>query len=129
VIEQLGIERVCLGGCGLNDYRHRGSIFLNVIHWRERRVTRRGLLRFLLLVARRNREKDPGYLNDRKFRFLYTWIDHRAADDMAGLLGIRFPVAFSRRERAGVLWDAMRQNIHLASTHPAIYAWAWRGIA
>ena len=119
---------MCLGGCGLNEYRHRGSLFLQVIHWRERRVTRRGLLRFLLLVARRNREADPGYLNDRQFNYLYLWLDHRTADDYAAQLGIRFPVEFSRRERSSVFRLANRAGVHLATTHPAVYAWAWRGL-
>lgn len=126
IVAELDLTHICLGGCGITIRSHRtGFIYLNVVHWQDRRVTRRGLFRFLLLVARRNREDDPGYLNDPKYDWLYVWIDHRAADDMGHRLGVRFPVEFSRYARSLVFWKAKWAGVPL-SKHPAAYSWAKR---
>lgn len=130
VVASLGLTGICLDpGCGLDPYRQRGTLFLGVLHWRERRVTRRGLRQFLLLVARRDREADPGYLNERRFRWLYLYLDEMAANDLAGRLGVRFPVAFSRAERSRCLWYAGKARARITLAHPAAYSWAVRGIA
>jgi hypothetical protein len=99
VIEHLGIEKVCFGGCGLNTYRHRGSIVFGVIHWADRRVSRRGLRRLLLLVAKRERLEDPEFLNDRYLGYYHLWHDEQRANELAAQLGMRFPAEFSRVER------------------------------
>ena len=125
VIRRLGIERVCLGGCGLNAYRHRGVIDpFDVIHWSDRRFTRRGLRRLLLLVARRSREDSPAFLNTPGMRFYALWWDEQRANSMAAQLGVRFPAAWSSQERLACLASAGRRP--LSRTHPAIYAWANR---
>lgn len=125
VVRDLGLEQVCPGGCGLDDYRHRGTIFLGVIHWRERRFTRRGLRRLLLLVARRERESaTSGFLNHPNLRWCALWWDEQRANGLASELGIRFPAAWSRQERLACLASA--RGWPISRTHPAIYAWANR---
>ena len=123
VVEKLHLRQVCLGACGIQSRSHkRGFIYLDVVHWQERRVSKRGLRRFLLLCAQRDRRLDPGFLNDeRQWWWLYLYTDQRRADQWAWQLGVRFPVTLSLPERRTV---ALVPN--LARTYPAIYAWARR---
>lgn len=99
-----------------------------VLHWSDRRVTRRGLRRFLLLVAKRKRELAPAYLNDPKLGWFHLYDDNREADKMAAKLGVRFPVEFSRTERWKCLWLAHKAKVPITRTHPALYSWAVRGL-
>lgn len=133
VVARLGLQQVCFGDCGLTDRAHRGAIFLGVIHWRERRLTRRGLRRFLLLVAKRDRLQTAwesqdifapprGFLNDPKLAFYHLWHDEMEANRMASSLGVRFPVEFSLRERS----KAQLGLVGRVRQYPAIYAWASR---
>lgn len=128
IADRLGIERVCVERCGLSEHALRGVVDgFDILHWRERRVTRRGLRRFLLLAARRKRLADESYLNDdRKFGYAYLYWDARQADLWAAELGIRFPVAFSRSERLRCLLAAPRG---LARRNPAMWAWARKAAA
>lgn len=139
IVSRLGFEGVCLrADCGLTDNAVRGCLDpFGVVHWRERRVTRRGLRRFLLLVAKRERLADRivndaapvrGYLNARRHAWLHTYLDARQADRWAAELGVRFPVEFSRQERSECLYLAWRSGANL-SKRPAIYSWAYRGMA
>lgn len=130
IVDRLGWpKRVCLGGCGVTSRSHRtGFIFLDVVHWAERRVTRRGLRRFLLLLARRNREADPTYLNAPHLTWYHLWADEQYANALAGIVGFRFPIEFSRTERAKCLWLAHKNKVPITRTHPAIYAWVSRGL-
>ena len=126
----LGVKQVCFGGCGLSVNRHRAGTIdpFGVIHWRERRMSKRALRRFLAMVARRNRLNDPGYLNDPRYDWLYLYLDSRAADDLAGRLGVRLPAHLSRNDRLACLTAARRAGVHLSVAHPAAYAWANRGL-
>lgn len=121
IAERLGVQRVCFGGCGLGDYAHRGRLFLGVIHWRERRMTRRGLRRFLLLVARRMREADPDFLNTRGMAWAHAYFDEQFANQLAAQLRIRFPAVFSAVERERCHRGA---PVGYWRTHQAIWAWA-----
>lgn len=134
IVDRLGLPGVCFGGCGIPAWKHRqGRLFLGVIHWNDRQVKRRGLRRFLLLAARRQRETDPGtddsaptrgYLGQpRKFGWLYLYLDETQANAWAAMLGYRFPAAYSRVERA----RAMALLRGRSRSHPAVYAWARRG--
>ena len=125
----LGIKQICFGGCGLSATRHRVGVIdpFNVIHFAERRMTKAGLRRFLLLAARRNRLNDPGYLNSPRYDHLYIYLDSRAADDLAGRLGVRFPIHLSRNDRLATLTAARKAGVPLSVAHPAIYQWAQRG--
>ena len=138
IAERLGIEQVCLrADCGLSANAVRGCVDgFGTVHWRERRVTRRGLRRFLLLAARREREADRivndaapvrGYLNARRYRWLHKYLDARQADRWAAELGIRFPVEFSRQERSECRYLAWKFGANL-SKRPAVYSWAYRGL-
>lgn len=140
VIAKLGLQQVCLGdfihepgthhGCGLSERAHRGIIDpFDVIHWRERRMTRRGLRRFLLLVARRDRvmpsNADPsaptrGFLNDGSMLAFHLHWEEQYANMLASFLGVRFPAELSKHEReraAKALAGRTRQ-------WPAVTAWA-----
>lgn len=121
---RLGVEQVCFGGCGLNDYRHRGVIDpFNTIHWRERRFTRRGLRRLLLLVARRAHENDPGFLNDPRGEWYRLWWREQRANSLAAQLGVRFPARWSTEERMRSRYLAAKADVKLARDFPAVYAW------
>lgn len=129
VVEKFGLARVCMGGCGLSDRAHRGSLFLGVIHWRERRMTRRGLRRFFLLVARRDRvapsSADPsaptrGFLNDGSMLAYHLHWEEQYANMLANWVGVRFPAEFSKRERE----RASKALAGRTRQWPAVTAWA-----
>ena len=122
VVAKLSIESVCWGGCGLSDTIHRGRTFLGVLHFSDRRMSRRGLRHFLLFVARRERLASPDFLNDdRRYFGLYLYLDEMKANAWAAQLGVRFPISYSLPERRVV---ALMPG--LSRRHPAIYAWARR---
>jgi hypothetical protein len=123
IVDQLGFEGVCFGGCGLSDTAHRGTTFLGVTHWRERRMSKRGLRKFLLLLARRRRMADPGYLNASSYWYIHRYLDERQANEWAAKIGVRFPVSFSAPERRSV---ALVPG--LSRKQPAVWAWARRGV-
>lgn len=125
VVARLDLPAVCLGDCGLSDHRHRGSLFLGVVHFGERRISKRGLRRFLRLCAKRDRLDDPGFLNSPELSFAHGYFDEAKAVAWAARLGYRFPVGFSRAERLRVLAKAPKG---FARTHAAIWAWARRGL-
>jgi hypothetical protein len=131
VVRKLGWpKRVCLGGCSITVRSHRAGFIdpFNVLHWQERRVTRRGLRKFFLLLARRNREADPTYLNERRFAWLYLYLDEQYANALGQVLGVRFPIEFSRTERWKCLRLAHKANARITKTNPRAYSWASRGI-
>jgi hypothetical protein len=123
IVEQLGLDKVCLGGCGLSDTAHRGTIFLDVVHFGERRYSKRGLRRLLLLTARRDRLRDPGFLNDPALWWAHRFLDELRANEWAAKIGVRFPVSFSAPERRSV---ALVPG--LSRKQPAVWAWARRGV-
>ncbi len=110
--------------CGLSDTAHRGTVDpFNVIHFRDRRFSRRGLRKLLLLAARRDRLVDPGFLNDeRLYWHIHRYLDERRANEWAARIGVRFPVAYSAPERRAVSLVP-----GLSRKHSAVYAWAHRG--
>jgi hypothetical protein len=124
----LELEPVCWGNCGLSTARHRRGVVdpFGVAHWANRRMSRRGLRNFLLLVARRDRLADPGFLNTPDLAWAQRYFDEAKAAKWAARLGVRFPIDFSRAERLGVLAKAPKG---FARTHAAIWAWASRGAA
>ncbi len=114
----------CPGDCGITDRSHdEGFIFLNVVHFRERRFTRRGAKNFLTLVARRRRLLDPEFLNIVRFDWMYLYNDAVMAQKMARDLGFRIPAHLFDQEREQCRLLARRRKIHL-STYPAIWSWA-----
>jgi hypothetical protein len=125
IVEELGLWRVCLNDppCGLSATAHRGTIFLGVIHFRDRRFSRRGLRKLLLLCAKRDRLASVNFLNDPGLWFAYFYLDERKANEWAAQIGVRFPVSFSAPERRAVSLVP-----GLSRTMPAIWAWARRGV-
>lgn len=122
IASQLGLTGICFGNCGLGANRHRGSIFLGIVHWSDRRVTKRGLRRLLLLVAKRDRFASPGFLNDPGLWWAHMYLDQRRADRWAEQLGVRFPASYSAPERRAVSLVP-----GLSRRHPAVWMWARRG--
>jgi hypothetical protein len=92
---------------GVGDHETGWTSFgMNVIHWRDRRPTRRGLRRFLLLavVALRLRSEPP-------------WLDVylrnvRAQEIASDYFGIRFSRAESAADRAKVRLGLSRKPIY-----------------
>lgn len=126
----LEIKSVCFGGCGLSATRHRTGIIdpFDVIHFADRRMSKRALRRFLLLSVRRTRLNDPAYLNHPSFNWFYLYQENTWAGRLAGLLGMRLPVALSRNDRLSCLTLARKAGVRLSASHPAVYAWARRGL-
>jgi len=115
----------CDGGCGLPDRTHEtGLIFLDVLHWRERRFTRRGAKTFLMLIARQKRLLDPEFLNIPEFDWMYEYNDSVMAQRMAGQLGFRIPAHLFDIERNRCARLAHKRGVKL-SKYPAIYKWAY----
>lgn len=97
-----------------------------VVHYSDRRFTRRALRNLLLLVARRNREADPAYLNLPQYEWYYLWSDNVTASRMALDLGVRLPAHLSHLDRLRCLQSAAHQGVRL-SKRSAIYSWAHDG--
>lgn len=120
--DRLGVP-TCTGGCGLSATRHRtGCIFLGVVHFAERRFSRRAAKNYLMLVARRDREMNDGYLNHEVYDWWYVWHDSVTAAVMARLLGFRLPAAIFARERALCRLLADRRGVKL-SRYRRVAAW------
>lgn len=114
---------ICTGGCGLSDRAHIvGTLYLGVIHFADRRWSRRALRNLLLLVARREREADPGFINMRPFDWYYLYLDNVKASRMALGLGVRLPARLSRKDRLMCARIAAARRIAL-SRYPAVRAW------
>lgn len=114
----------CGGGCGLSATRHReGCVFLNVVHFAERRFTRRAARNFLLLVARMDRESDDGYLNIDTFDWWYLYKDSVTAQRMAQKAGIRIPARLFDHQREMCRLLAARRGVRL-SRYRKVYQWA-----
>lgn len=120
---------VCLG-CTVYPSRHMPGFIdpFNVIHWRERRWSRAGSKRFLMMVAKRTRLLDERFLNIPRFDWLYVHGDAVSAQRMAGELGFRIPAHLFDADRERCRYLARKRGIHL-SNWPAIYAWAYSPFA
>jgi hypothetical protein len=116
---------VCMSGCGIPAGDHWKGIIdpFGVAHYSSRRFTRRALRNLLLLVARRNRLADPGYLNIRGYDWYYLWLDNVEASRMAMDVGVRLPAKLSRLDRLRCQQLAARQGVRL-SRRSSLYAWA-----
>jgi hypothetical protein len=117
----------CDGGCGLAyaNIHAQGLVFLGVLHWTERRFTRRGAKNFLTTIARHKRLNDPEYLNIPHFDWLYLHDDAVTAQGWANhLFGFRIPAHLFDRDRDRCVRLAHRRKVKL-SNYPAVYSWAW----
>jgi len=114
----------CAGECGIVTRSHeQGFVFLDVVHWAERRFTRRGAKNFLMLVARRRRLLDPEFLNIPEYDWIYEHLDSTMAQRMAHGLGFRIPAHLFDMERNRCARLAQKRGVKL-SKYPAIYAWS-----
>lgn len=115
----------CTGGCGLSRTRHRtGCIFMGVVHFAERRFSRRAAKNYLMLVARMDREADGEYLNRIDlYDWFYVYVDSVTAARMAKQLGFRLPASIFEREREMVRLLAARRGVKL-SRYKKVYQWS-----
>ena len=106
----------CTGGCGLSATRHReGCVFLNVVHFAERRFTRRAARNYLLLAAKQQRIIDEGYLNDIDlYDWMYVALDSMQAARFARELGFRIPSHLFDRQREMCRLLAARRGVKLS---------------
>jgi len=121
--EAATIYGICTGGCGLPDH-WRGVIDpFGVVHYANRRFTRRALRNMLLLLAKARREhSDPRFLNIPEYDWYYLWWDNVMAYELAMDMGVRLPARLSRLDRLRCRQQARRAGIPL-STRSAIYKW------
>ena len=87
---------------------------MTIIHWNERRVTKRGLLRFLKLVAKAQMESAH-----QGERFVVLYWQNVEAYRLARLIGIRLPRSLADPDRAKArLWLARFRNNPLDREFP-----------
>ena len=123
--DQLGVP-FCPGGCGITTRSHdQGFLFFGVLHFTDRRFTRRGAKNFLMQVAYRARHIDEFWLNDPRFDWMYLHNDSVMAQKFAGKLGFRIPASLFDEERERCILLARKRGIKL-SRYPEVYAWAKR---
>lgn len=105
------------GGCSITARSHRrGFLFLGVVHFGERRFTRRGAKHFLMLVAKAKRQASPEYINDdRLFGWWYIYHDAVEAQAMASQLGFRIPARLFSADRARCRYLARKSTVPVGS--------------
>lgn len=127
--------RVCLDpACGLDERWHWKGVVdpFGVVHFTDRRWSKAGARRLLLLAAKLWRERPSlGYLNTPEYEWLHLYLDARQAYEWALEAGFRLPAKLSWAERSKSLRLAVRQGVHVARDYPAIYQWMthyWRDL-
>jgi hypothetical protein len=115
----------CSGGCGLSTTKHREGCIdpFGVIHFAERRFTRRSARNFLILVARMDRESDPGFLNIDLYDWFYVYLDSVDAARMAKAAGFRLPAPLFDAQRQRCRDLAARRGVKL-SKYRKVWNWA-----
>ncbi len=124
-IKEAAIQmNVCLY-CDLGFEAHWAGTLdgFGVVHYADRRFSRRALRNMLLLVAKRERMADVEFLNLPIFEFFYLYSDNVMASKWAVALGVRLPARLSRLDRLRCLSLAKRQGAKL-SKRSAVYKWA-----
>lgn len=119
----ISLGQWCRGGCGLSPWRHRrGEVFVGVLHFADRRMTKAGAKNLLMLAARRERTNDDFWLNTPEWAWFYEYRDAVRAQDLAGQFGFRLPSHLFDRERARCRALAAEQGIRL-SRREKVRAW------
>lgn len=131
--ERVPEQGVCWGNwtrgvkCPISRRRHQvGTIdAFEVIHFDDRRFTRRAARNLLLLVARRQHGRDPEMLNIPQFDWWYLYKDSVRAQEIALSHGFRIPSRLfdSQRRLAAALADARNVAVHSHGS-PQIVAFA-----
>lgn len=126
---------VCLDpNCGIDERWHwTGRIDpFGIVHFTDRRWTRAGARRLLLLAAKAWRERPgSGYLNAPALEWLHLYVDAKQAYEWSREIGFRMPAKLSWHERSKSLRLAVKQGIHVAADYPSVYAWQtlwWRDL-
>lgn len=88
---------LCDDACAMTTRDHlNGWFIIRIVHWKERRVQRRSLYRFLKLVGAARGVTNGSYSVARNLYLLNLFAYNTALHD----LGIRFPARFSSEDRA-----------------------------
>jgi hypothetical protein len=113
--------------CPVSQRRHeRGMIDgFGVIHFADRRFTKIGAKNLLMLIAKRDREDDPGFLNDPIYDFLYPALDALRAQQLAGEMGFRLPARLFDKEREQARTLAARRHVSIRR-YPRLRSWLAR---
>lgn len=104
--------------CPVSAARHRRGTEdgMGLIHYADRRLTKRSVKRLLMMVAARNRRKDPEFLNDPVYDFLYPYLDSVEAQRLAQTFGsMRLPARLFDVEREVVRYRAAMRGVALGS--------------
>jgi hypothetical protein len=120
---------VCWGkwnghACPISGRAHeRGRLdAFGAIHYADREFTRRGARNLLLLVARRARQKDPAYLNDPMYDWLYVYLDSVRAQSIALEHGFRLPARLFDGQRTQARAMAARRSVSIRR-YPRFKSW------
>lgn len=129
--------RVCLSdACGIDPKWHRAGVIDPfgglLVHWTDRRWSRAGSRRLLMLAAKVWRERpESGYLNTPEYAWLHLYLDSRQAYEWALAAGFRLPAKLSWADRSKSLRLAAKQGIHVAAEYPTVSSWQtgyWRDL-
>lgn len=116
VTKRTGVTRC--NACDVGDHTAGwADMGSGIVHWRDRRLERRGLRHFLKLVASIIYSHNRGQPEWRKLYEQNVWAYHTALAQF----GVRFRSSYADEDRARAAYDA--RNEHLATTEPAIYQW------
>jgi hypothetical protein len=126
-VAPLELTQVCWGGCGISVHRHRyGTIDgFGIIHFDDRGFTRKGARNLLLLVARRERESDPQWLNIELYDWYYQYVDSVRAYQLALDAGFRLPGRLFNEQREQCRALALSRGVRL-SRYQGVRAWLKR---
>lgn len=119
---------LCWGDdCPLSATRHRRGVIdgFHVVHFADRRFTRRAARNLLMLLARRERGADPAFLNDPIYDFLYPAVDALRAQQLAGEMGFRLPARLFDKEREQARALAARRHVSIRR-YPRLRSWLAR---
>ena len=123
------VPGVCWGtwnghACPVSARRHERGMLdgMGLVHFADRQFTRRGAKRLLILVARRTREKDPGFLNNEMYDWYYVYKDAVEAQKLALEHGFRLPAHIFEKERGLAKTLASRRHVSLRR-YPRFKSW------
>jgi hypothetical protein len=115
----LGFELCPQDQCRKPDLNHRtGTLVGSTLHWTDRRVTKPGLRRFLLLAASHDIYKQE--------RWELIWHRNVWVVGAAAKLKVRIPSRYADEDRAKVAWELRTARDHPTFDQAAALRWAAR---
>ena len=119
IANTLGFE-LCGDGCKRPEYNHaKGTLRGSTLHWTDRRVTKPGLRRFIMLAASHDiYGKNP--------RWWIIWQRNVWTTQAAAKLKVRLPARYADNDRAKVAWELRAAHTDPTSIQAAALRWAGR---